>query len=227
MGCWIEQNSKYFKETKKEDKDEREERERFKKEGGEKKGKERDRVLQRVRYRLRDGGFPGGASGKEPACWCRLDVRDVIFIPELGRSPGGRHGNPLQNSCQQNPMNRGAWRAAVHRVVESQTQLKRFSTWWGRTWQRKLEVWVLGKPYKIEFRRSRVILHDFAKAFDCMDQNKLENSERDGSTRPPDLPLEKPICRSGSNSYNWTWNNRLVPNRKRSTSKLYIVTLLI
>ena len=39
--------------------------------------------------------------------------------------------------------------------------------------------------------------------------------------------LEKPVCRSGSNSYNWTWNNRLVPNRKRSTSRLYIVTLLI
>ena len=55
----------------------------------------------------------------------------------------------------------------------------------------------------------------------------VENSERDGNTRPPDLPLEKPICRSGSNSLNWTWNNRLVPNRKRSTSRLYIVTLLI
>ena len=41
---------------------------------------------------------------------------------------------------------------------------------------------------------------DYAKAFDCMDHNKLENSERDGNTRPPDLPLEKPICRSGSNS---------------------------
>ena len=35
----------------------------------------------------------------------------------------------------------------------------------------------------------------------------MENSERDGNTRPPDLPLEKSICRSGSNSYNWTWNN--------------------
>ena len=40
---------------------------------------------------------------------------------------------------------------------------------------------------------------DYAKAFDCVDQNKLENSERDGNTRPPDLPLEKPICMSGSN----------------------------
>ena len=45
---------------------------------------------------------------------------------------------------------------------------------------------------------------DYDKAFDCMDHNKLENSERDGNTRPPDLPLEKSVCRSRSNSYNWT-----------------------
>ena len=49
---------------------------------------------------------------------------------------------------------------------------------------------------------------DYAKAFDCVDHNKLDNSERDGNTRPPDLPLEKPICRSGSNSKNWAWKNR-------------------
>ena len=41
---------------------------------------------------------------------------------------------------------------------------------------------------------------DYAKAFDCVDHNKLETSEGDGDTRPPDLPLEKPICKSGSNS---------------------------
>ena len=41
---------------------------------------------------------------------------------------------------------------------------------------------------------------DYAKAFDCVDHNKLENSERDGSTRPPDLPLDKSVCRSWSNS---------------------------
>ena len=39
-----------------------------------------------------------------------------------------------------------------------------------------------------------------AKAFDCVDHNKLENSERDGNTRPPDLPPEKSVCRSRSNS---------------------------
>ena len=42
---------------------------------------------------------------------------------------------------------------------------------------------------------------DYVKAFDCMDRNKLwKILERDGNTRPPDLPLEKPICKSGSNS---------------------------
>ena len=41
---------------------------------------------------------------------------------------------------------------------------------------------------------------DYAKAFDCVDHNKLENSLRDGNTRPADLPPEKSVCRSGSNS---------------------------
>ena len=41
---------------------------------------------------------------------------------------------------------------------------------------------------------------DYAKAFDCVDHNKLGNSSRDGNTRPPDLPLEKSVCVSGSNS---------------------------
>ena len=40
---------------------------------------------------------------------------------------------------------------------------------------------------------------DYIKTFDCVDHNKLENSERDGNTRPPDLPLEKPVCMSGNN----------------------------
>ena len=55
----------------------------------------------------------------------------------------------------------------------------------------------------------------------------MENSERDGNTRPPGLPLEKSVCRSGSNSEDWTWNNKLTPDGEKSTSKLYIVTLLI
>ena len=52
------------------------------------------------------------------------DVRDVGSILGLGRSPGGGHGNPLQYSCLENPMDRGAWRATVHKVAKGQTGLK-------------------------------------------------------------------------------------------------------
>ena len=59
--------------------------------------------------------------------------------------------------------------------------------------------WIMGKAR--EFQKNIYFSFiDYAKAFDCVDHNKLENSERDGNTRPPDLPLEKPVCRSGSNS---------------------------
>ena len=47
------------------------------------------------------------------------DARDMSSIPGLGRSPGEGHGNLLQYSCLENPMDRGAWRATVHRVAES------------------------------------------------------------------------------------------------------------
>ena len=56
-----------------------------------------------------------------------VDIRDVSLIPRSGRSPGGGHGNPLQYSCLENPMDRGAWRAIVHGVAKSWTQLKRLS----------------------------------------------------------------------------------------------------
>ena len=53
------------------------------------------------------------------------DLRDMGSIPGLGRSPGEGHGNPLQYSCLENPMDRGAWQATVHEVTQSQTQPKR------------------------------------------------------------------------------------------------------
>ena len=52
------------------------------------------------------------------------DVRDMGSIPGSGRSPGGGHGSPLQYSCLENPMDRGAWRATVHAVAKSRTRLK-------------------------------------------------------------------------------------------------------
>ena len=63
-------------------------------------------------------GFPGGSGGKESAC----NAGDLGLIPGLGRCPGGVHGNPLQYSCLENPMNREVWRATVHEVAKSQTQ---------------------------------------------------------------------------------------------------------
>ena len=68
-------------------------------------------------------GFPGGTSGKESASI----AGDLGLIPRVGRFPGGGHGNPLQYSCLENSMDRRAWRASVHRVAKSRTQLKRLS----------------------------------------------------------------------------------------------------
>ena len=58
-------------------------------------------------------GFPDGIRGNEPTCNAG-DIRDSGSISGVGRSPGGRNGNPLQHSFLENPMDRGAWRATVH-----------------------------------------------------------------------------------------------------------------
>ena len=56
------------------------------------------------------------------------DRRDASSVSGLGRLPGGGNGKPLQYSCLENPMDRGAGQATVHRVAKSQTQLKQLST---------------------------------------------------------------------------------------------------
>ena len=65
-------------------------------------------------------GFPGGLDGKESTC----NAGDAGLIPGLGRSPGEGHSNPLQYSCLENSMDRGAWWAMVHRVAMSWTRRK-------------------------------------------------------------------------------------------------------
>ena len=62
-------------------------------------------------------GFPGGSEVKASVC----NVGDPGSIPGLGRSPGEGNGNPLQDSCLENPMDRGAWWATVHGVTKSWT----------------------------------------------------------------------------------------------------------
>ena len=64
-------------------------------------------------------GFPDGSLVKNPLA----NAGDMSLIPGLGRSPGAGNGNPLQCSCLENPMDRGAWWATVHRVEKSQIQL--------------------------------------------------------------------------------------------------------
>ena len=59
--------------------------------------------------------------------------------------------------------------------------------------------WIMEKAREFQ-KNIYVCFIDYVKAFDCVDHNKLQNSERDGNTRPPDLPLEKSVCKSGSNS---------------------------
>ena len=58
-------------------------------------------------------GFHGGSDGKESD----FNAGDLGSIPELGRSPGERNGNPLQYSCLKNPIDRGTWRATVHGIT--------------------------------------------------------------------------------------------------------------
>ena len=70
------------------------------------------------------GHFPGSSAGKESAC----NAGDPSLIPESGRSAGEGIGYPLQYSCLENPMDRGAWWATVHGVAKSWTRLSDFSS---------------------------------------------------------------------------------------------------
>ena len=66
-------------------------------------------------------GFPGGSAVKNmPAS----TGADADSIPEMGRFPGGGHGNPFQYSCLENSMDRGAWKATIHRVTKTQKRLR-------------------------------------------------------------------------------------------------------
>ena len=67
--------------------------------------------------------FPGRSEVKAPAC----NAGDLGLIPGSGRFPGEGNGNPLQYSCLENPMDRGAWWATVHGVAKSRTWLSDFT----------------------------------------------------------------------------------------------------
>ena len=106
--------------------------ESLKKENGEERKKSR-RVLWSIKDQL-EVSFPGGWAVKESAC----NIVDLGSMAGLGRSPGGGHDNPLQHSCLENPVDRGAWQVAVHRVTESWTRLKKLSS--GRGQHNKMNL---------------------------------------------------------------------------------------
>ena len=82
-------------------------------------------LLRMLSPQVDHSSFPGGTSREEPAYQCRRHKRrDSSSILGSGLSPGGGHGNLLQYSCLENPMDRGTWRVAVHRVVQSRIRLK-------------------------------------------------------------------------------------------------------
>ena len=69
------------------------------------------------------GGFPGSSAGKESTC----NAGDLGSIPGLGRSSGGGHGNPLQYSYLENPMDRGAWQATAHGLTNELNTIQRLN----------------------------------------------------------------------------------------------------
>ena len=81
-------------------------------------------------------GFPGGTVVKNPPVNAG-DTRDVGSVSGLGRSPGRGNGNPLQYSCLENPMHRGAWQVIVHGIAKSRT--------WLSDWAQHTSMYNLGK----------------------------------------------------------------------------------
>ena len=83
------------------------------------------------------------------------DLRDTGSIPGSGRSPGGGHGNPLQYSCQENPIDRAAWRATVHRVAKSRKGLKQPSMHSCGCWQPVNHKGIMEDPKILNLRTGK------------------------------------------------------------------------
>ena len=91
-------------------------------------------------------GFPGSSDGKASA----YNAEDLGSIPMSGRSPGEGNGNPLQYSCLENPVDRGAWWAAAHRVTKSRARLSDFTSLHFTSLPASWEVCVQVKKQQLE-----------------------------------------------------------------------------
>ena len=96
-------------------------------------------VNSKIRLTIFFMGFPGGSEDKVSTC----NAGDPGSIPGLGRSPGEGNGNPLQYSCLENPINRGAWWATVHGVTKSRIWLSNFTFFLSFFFFRLVTQWCL------------------------------------------------------------------------------------
>ena len=137
-------------------------------------------------------GFLGGANGKESIYQCRRHS-----VPGLGRSPGEGNDNPLQYSCLENPMDRGAWQATVHGVEKSWTQLNIWAlglnnrykwTLVKRSFHQGLPWWSSGRPLCFQCRGHIWSLVRELRSHMPGDTGKKKKKKPEVFTRPHHLP---------------------------------------
>ena len=167
-------------------------------------------ILAKSFYQITDF-WPCESSRKYSSKSWKLCQNHVTFsLPEGSQNcPGEGYGTPLQYSCLENPMDGGAWKAAVHGVAEGWTRLSDLTfTFHFHALEKEMAThssvtaWRIpgmGEPGRLPSMGSHRVGHDWS-----------------------DL-----AAAAAAAGFNWTWNNRVVPNQERSTSRLYIVTLLI
>ena len=118
-------------------------------------------------------GLPWWLSGKESICNAR-DPGDASLIPGLGRSPGGGHRNPLQYSCLENTMDKGAWWAPVHRVAKSWTLMKWLSMYTQALYKER--PWLTGFPLLLHHQQSsHGALHESCQMRDSWSEGELQS----------------------------------------------------
>ena len=133
-------------------------------------------------------------------------IRHVDLIPELGRSPGGGHGHPLQYSCLENPMDRGVWQATVHRVTKSLTWLN----------------W-LSPHSQSEETEGRKTTYEATTKFHRPELEQSQQQKReDGSTVfvMRSVEADGALEREDGLGESWTWQKRL--SSSSSSSSIYL-----
>jgi len=161
------------------------------------------------------------------------DAENKDLTPGSGRSSGKGHGNPLQNSCLENPMNRGAWQTTIHRVAKSQTRLRRLSTLaWKtreavRTGTDELENQLrLGKGKSVgpEIKTNGIIPHPFHFLFLCYKMKK-DGLQFSGTNHTLTNPIYwyhlHCICKS-CRSYRKEINSKKTPKTTASILQRYV-----